>query len=678
MQHYLLFTTICVAIFLSTAPCSAQPYSIELHGGAFLWLPTASFSDVSGIPSPQSIKFTGTSAALKPTFGVGTDVYDLDGLVLGVSLGYTPITMNYMAEERAPIALQGGGLYIATLRHDIKASFDVVSLRPRIRYKPLSWLAIEGSIPLDVVVNPRYTQVMKFADPEGLTFVDGQQEQVTGRGAIPNTRRVVPSLAAHVMAELPMSASKSIMLQPRVGYRQALTQMTQDGAYTLAGMEATLGIRIELDGLIPDTISRGTIYRAPDVPPDTMSPGTIYRVPDVPPGTIYRAPDVSRAPDVVDRDTLVELRTGIEREVIELVSVVTDTLAEMYRVRETYRRLIPKPPSVLRGSLALQFVDDDGMVTDKARLTATRVVSRRTVPLVPFVVFDSTSTSIPDRYNQLSATAAVQYQERSAISADWHWHYHLLNIVGARMRTQRQSTCQLQMYAPSVDTAVGNAQLQAVRSYLVSRFGIKESRIIIIPSNKGLTDDQGPQGSSTVVISDPTGRLVRPIEGELQVVEARLPTVRITPDAISESGLRTWSVVITQSGTDKYDVPDSTGELRDVTIDLNDVMSADAAMRTPLSFILRLEDTEGTRTQSEPSVLRLTSKALRPSERSTPLRRTEVLYVGGMAVMQQQVTPSAGQKTIVAPSWATKGLQHPEMFLYETDAKVFVSKERQP
>ena len=246
------------------------------------------------------------------------------------------------------------------------------------------------------------------------------------------------------------------------------------------------------------------------------------------------------------------------------------------------------------------------------------------------------------------------------------------------MRSQRQSTCQLQMYAPSADTVVGNAQLQAVRSYLVSRFGIKESRIVIIPSSKGLTDDHGQQAGSTVVISDPTGRLVRPVEGELQMVEARLPTVRITPDAISESGLRTWSVAITQSGTDKYSIPDSTGDLHDVTIDLNDVMSADDAMKTPLSFILRLEDTEGTRTQSEPSVLRLTSKALRPSERSTPLRRTEVLYVGGTAVMQQQVSPSAGQKTVVAPSWATKGLLRPEMFLYEADAKVFIREERQP
>jgi hypothetical protein len=666
MQLLLLFTTFCVAIFLSAVLCSAQPRSIELHGGTFLWLPTLSFSDVSGIPSPQSITFTGTSAALRPTFAVGTDVYDLDDLVLGVSLGYTPITMNYKAEERAPIALQGGGLYIATLRHDIRASLNVISVRPRIRYKPLSWLVIEGSIPLDVVVNPRYTQVMRFVDPEGLTFVDGQPEQVTGRGAIPNARRVIPSLAAHVMAELPMSASRSVMLQPRLGYRQALTQITQDGAYTLAGLEATLGIRIALDGGAPGTMSPDTMYRVPDVPPGTMPPGTM------PPGTIYRAPDV------IERDTLVELRTGIQQEVTELVSIVSDTLADIYRVRETYRRLIPKPPSVLRGSLALQFVDDDGTVTDKARLTATRVVSRRTVPLVPFVVFDSTSTSIPDRYNQLSATAAAQYQERSAISPDGHWHYHLLNIVGARMRSKRQSTCQLQMYAPSADTAVGNAQLRAVRAYLVSRFGVSESRIVIMPPSKGLTDDEGQQAGSTVVISDPTGRLVRPVEGEAQFVEARLPTVRITPDAISESGLRTWSVAITQSGTDKYSVPDSTGELRDVTIDLNDVMSADAAMKTPLSFILRLEDTEGARTQSEPSVLRLTSKALRPSERSTPLRRTEVLYLGGMSVMQQQVAPSAGQRTAAAPYWTTKGLQQQEMFLYEKDAKVFIQEERQP
>jgi hypothetical protein len=107
-------------------------------------------------------------------------------------------------------------------------------------------------------------------------------------------------------------------------------------------------------------------------------------------------------------------------------------------------------------------------------------------------------------------------------------------------------------------------------------------------------------------------------------------------------------------------------------------MSPDAAMKSPLSFMLRLQDSEGTSTQSEPAVLKLTSKALRPSERATPLRRTEILRIAGNAAMQQQATSRTGQKTVLAPAWAVKGLVGPELLLYEQGAKAYIQEERQP
>lgn len=656
--------TLFITITASTL-CSGQPLAIDINVGGFAWLPMSSFRDVSGIPSPANVTFSATGPTQRVTVGLGIDLLQSDDLTYGLHVGYLPAALRYRAFEQEPIALSGGGLYTATLQHDIAARLDLLSIAPRVRYKLSHWFALEASLPLNVQMSANYTQVMRFIDPVGLTFVDGQLEQVTGKGDVQNARRIIPSLALHASAEVPVTRSRSVMFVPRLGFQHSLLRATSDGAYSIHGIEATIGLRVRL-------FSNSTKQEINKTQPIDTS-----RMAELP-----ETPTIRMLDSRIERDTLVELRTGIQQMSTELVNVSIDTVSsatQSYRrVRETYRTYVPKPPSVLRGSIALQFVDDDGTITDKARLTATRVASRRTVPIVPFVVFDSNSSTLPPRYRQIAQNAAMQFKEEQSVTEEAHWHYHILNIIGARMRSQKQSTCQLQMYAASSDTALGNARLRSVRNYISNRFSIRENRISIVSSDKGLTDESTSLFASSVVISDPTGRLLQPIEGQLAFVEARLPTVRITPDAITEVGLRTWSIAITQTNADRYSVADSSGELHDVTIDLNEIMSADVAMKSPLSFVLRLQDIEGTSTQSEPAVLRLTSKALRASERATPLRRTEVLHIGSPAATQQQPVASAGQRTVLSPPWAIKGLERPELFLYEQDAKAYIREERQP
>jgi hypothetical protein len=657
----LLVVFLCCASITVTA----QPHAIELFGGGFLWLPMSSFRDVSGIPSPESIRFTSASpnTSQRGVVSVGADLMNVSSAQLGISVGYLPVSMRYSGQERAPIALENGALYIATLQHDISAKVELLTITARLRYPLSEWLNVEASLPIGILMNGRYTQTMRFVDPAGLTFVDGQLEQVTGSGNIANKRSIIPSIALHASAELPILPDGSVRIVPRIGYQHSLVNVTTDGAYGIHGLDATVGIRVQLNtsGIRRDTTVSIDSNQTTSLPVAVTDPVLETRV---------------------ERDTLVELRAGIQQITTELSNVVVDTLVnngrKYRRVQETYRTYVPKPPSVLRGSIALQFVDDDGTITDKARLSATRVLSKRTVPLIPILMFDSASTEVPSRYVQLTREQASAFQGRMAVTAEEHWHYHILNIVGERMRTQKQSTCQLQMYTASMDTAVGNARMRAVRRYISSRFNIKESRIGIVPSERGLVENEAGVMSTSVIISDPTGKLLLPVEGQVSFVEARLPNVRVTPDAISEAGLRQWSVVIVQDNQDRYSISDTTGELHDVTIDLNDAMSPDAAMKSPISFILRLQDNEGTSTQTEPAIVKLTSKALRPSERATPLRRTEMLQIAGYAAMQQQAASMPGQKTVVAPAWAVKGLVGPEIQLYEPGAKAYIQEERQP
>lgn len=665
MSRRHLNTIIAALVCCASTVCTAQPSAVDFSAGMFQWLPTSSFKDVSGIPGPQSITFKGATSTTRGSLRLGADIIDYEHFALGADVSYMPVSMMYTAQERAPIAVQGGGLYIATLRHDISAQMDVWSLAPRVRVKPLSWLSFEVRIPLSVISDPRYTQVMRFTDPAGLAFVDGRTEQVTGRGRIVNVRTIVPSVAAHLQAEIPLGVPRSITLLPRLGYQQSLQSISGDGAYWLQGVDASIGVRIALKR--SDPTEEVAIPSKPDTQRDSM---------------IVESSPIILLDTRVERDTLVELRPGIQQTMTDLANVVVDTVSDQQvtyrRVRETYRTYIPKPPSVLRGSVALRFVDEDGTITNNARLTATRVSSQRIVPFVPFVVFDEGSTQIPHRYVQLDLRAAAQFQERLAVTSDTHWHYNILNIVGSRMRAQKQTTCQLQLYASCSDTAVGNTRLRAVQSYLSSRYGVRESRITLIYADKGLTDDHGSTMASSVVISDPSGKLLRPVEGQLNFVEARLPTVRIAPDVISEAGVRQWHVSINQGLVERYVTADSTGDVRDITVDLNDVMSADVALKSPLAFILHLQDNEGTTTASEPATLKLTSKALRPSERATPLRRTEVLRIAGNSAIQQQISASAGQRVLNAPAWSVNGLVAPESTLYESGSKVYIQEERQP
>lgn len=659
-----LLRTFVIVITYALLACvngTAQPWSIDAHVGGFAWTPWSSFRDVSGIPAPQRVTFQGDNTSRSVTASIGAD-YTHDSLwSIGGSLLYRPAIMSYTASERAPIALPGGGIYTATLQHDIQADITTLALAPHVRYRVLPWLTAQLSVPLHLILRARYTQVMRFADPVGLTFVDGQLEQITGRGNIANQRLLIPSIAFHMLADLPLNTQRNLSLVPRIGYQASLASLTKDGAYTLQGIEASIGVRYTLGW---------TATPKPDATPVPRTDTTLAAQ-QVPSSIVYDTR--------VERDTIVELRTGIAETSTSLISSIVDTVSGITpyrRLRETYKTLIPKPPAVLRGSIVMQFIEDDGNASNNARLTATRVVSRRSVPLVPFVVFDSDSTTIPNRYSQLSQKQATSWNERSVVAADKHWHYELLNIIGSRMRASRTATCQLQMYTSASDTVRGNAMLNAVRAYIVNRYGISEQRIEIVPSSKGLAENDVVSLGNTVVISDPTGAIVQPLEGTVNFVEARLPTVRITPDAISEAGLSSWDVVLRQEQQEKHRIHDSTGELHEVTVDLNDVMSADAAMKTPLSFELQLHDVEGTSMTSEPIVLKLTSKALRQSERATPLKRTELLRV--LRGTTQQSTQVAGHKVIDNPPWATKGLQDPELGLYEQGTRVYIHEERRP
>ncbi len=128
---------------------------------------------------------------------------------------------------------------------------------------------------------------------------------------------------------------------------------------------------------------------------------------------------------------------------------------------------------------------------------------KETFPLRNYVFFDLGSTDIPSRYVALTPNQAATFKEEqlqqsqpdnlnSGRSARQLQVYHnILNITGDRMRTYPNSSITL-IGSSDKDPNEGREMAEKVKQYLVSNFGINESRIKTEGRDKPLIPSEQP------------------------------------------------------------------------------------------------------------------------------------------------------------------------------------------
>jgi hypothetical protein len=624
-------------------------WNIDASVGAVSSAPSASFSSVPGIASPGNLRYDPVSGATNLTAGLGVDLPVHRTLRAGLRLDVQTVQLRYDAFERAPIAIDGGGVALATLQHNLQTTMTLAGLTPYLRYEPVQWLSVGVGLPLMSVTASRFNQTMVFSDPAGLRFVDGSIEQVTARGRVPNLRSVIPSISMFAEAQIKASPSGALVLLPRVSLAQALTSITTDGAFNVRSVAIGVGLRYRLGG-------------PTSVPPKVDTQPTV------------NTPPLMAVLGVrVERDTFVELTRGIAESMTMLMNTTIDTATQIdaegneqrfVRRRETYRMAVPKPPSVLRAALQLQFIDEEGQVTRDARLSAVRVESRRVVSFVPAIVFDNASTEIPERYQLLSIQQARTWKEGASFATSTaHWQYDVLNVIGARMKRLSSTTCTLIAVVDDQQNGRSAERIASIRSYLASRFGIRESRIqtrLISAS-----EDASLVTPSTVVIDQASPELLAPTEFTVSTIETQLPRLQLLPDVISEAGVRSWSI---SALTDDQPVRTFSGSgtlPASVAWDMNEDVVADAAFKKPLVLTLQVEDVDGDHALSDPIRISLTSRTPLSSA-SRPVKRTEILtFAGNGGTLQSSALRQGADAARPLAEWTMRGLEPAERALYE-------------
>lgn len=669
----LLIVVWMIASIQLYAQREVSPLAIDASAGVGFSSAAGSFGTVPGIPSPESLQFSPLNGSTGWWFDLGADIPLTDQVRLGGRLGAYSTGAVYAATERVPIATEQGDVFLATLQHTITANSTLMMIEPRIRYEPLSWLAVEVGFPFSFVLSSKYTQTQRFTDPNGLPFVDGSIEQITGQGAIPDVAAIIPGIELHVEGVLPLNTQGNVLLVPRIGYSRMLTSINSDGAFQMQSINLGIGVRY--------------LFDTKDLTISEVAIPVERRV-------------------VFVRDTTVDLSAQVREPVTRLVASVSDSsfVGEVMQVtvRERYTTLLPKPPSVLRGSLRLAFMHDDGSVSDDARLYAERVRIERTVPIMPLVIFDDTSSVLPARYEQLSSAESNTWKDQSALlNAKTHWQYNILNVVGFRLKVNPSATCTLLAYDDGTDRGLElvTRRCTAVQQYLTNVFNIPLRRIV--------TEVKRGQASQPpwVMIIDPTRVITKPLVASSLQTETRLPRVRVMPDVVSEAGVNKWSVTMFQSGKSVRSFSDTGAAPSSILWNMSDNLETDAVLAQPILVELRLEDKEGASTKSEPGRIVVRSQSVTDVS-GIPSTRVEILRVlppdflstpdaelfsGALPFTHVEFYPASVtdeaeylradvpvvKKQVNADAWFRRGLVSPEKELYQR-AELYVKEERRP
>lgn len=190
-------------------------------------------------------------------------------------------------------------------------------------------------------------------------------------------------------------------------------------------------------------------------------------------------------------------------------------------------------------------------------------------PLCHSIFFNAGSTAIPQRYVQLTASAALNFKEsqlQAGRPVNWYnsraqrqldVYYQLLNILGSRMRNYPQSTITL---SAGKATRVGDGAAMAaqIKRYLVTSFGIDAARIITgvdsemfitsVQSGNNRTPALRQQDDRRVDIASSSPELMQPFNSSSAEARATEPSVLFTAAGAGDQ-LQSWWMDVTNNGT---------------------------------------------------------------------------------------------------------------------------------
>lgn len=527
---------------------------------------------IPAIATPPSASFSANAQRVRFSGFLGVNVGITGWLSAGLRLHGTDASVQWQSQERLPINVNDTA-YLATIDHRRQLRGMRWDVLPYVRIMPWQHFALDLSIGAGFYGAPSLSQTQLFVDPLGIPFADGTLEQSTGAASLAATIGAVFDARASWM--IPISDFGDIVVG--LGFRRDLTSMVDGSGWTAQQFVPSIGLRIPMLPVLDPVqlpVLRDTLFLS-----DTI--------------------------------TIVEAR---EDTVVVLFSRLTtqpeDTaVTEKVVVTSTYQRSIPKPIGLLEVSLSIDFMHSDGGARTFASVVPTRVTRVRTMPLIPIVVFNEGSVSVPKRYGLQPL----------------HIQHEVLRIVADSLRANATRKVQVVAYHNGTMAGAARAQLQAeaVAGELRSGGKIGRGRINV---QHDVATDSALLGVVYLRVANVD------LQGTQRttLTASRMPEMRIHPDVLSDASIREWRCEIRRAGRTVHSAQGIGAVPKELRWPMGEVtMRTDESLVWSVSFYVVTIDGTAGESEAASVTVRTTSEA---SEAEAAVTRYEnIVFDAGAA-----------------------------------------------
>lgn len=317
-------------------------------------------------------------------------------------------------------------------------------------------------------------------------------------------------------------------------------------------------------------------------------------------------PLTDNATDVAWREFEVESRIGVSIDLASR-SMLSDTTSV-----DTLPAGSSRP--ILTASITAFGLNDAGERYDNPVIEIEETPWTESVPLIPYLFFDSASAQLPPRYHLFRDRASVTgFSVDSLLSVsplDIHWQ--MLNVLGRRMMENPEATLTVVGNVSGDEVAGGGASLGRSRAEQVVRYlslvcGIDPTRLtsaFTLRSAAASPEEnvEGREENRRVELHFNDNTMVRPVVVRRTATVASPPSVKFVPEISADTTVAEWYISIVQGDREllRFHGTATTASLRQQKEwSLSELrVQRDT---TPIRYRLTVSDVTGQRATSEGS-----------------------------------------------------------------------------
>lgn len=341
---------------------------------------------------------------------------------------------------------------------------------------------------------------------------------------------------------------------------------------------------------------------------------------------------------IIERDTVSRLVQGLDSVIVEPLeyvlmdsSLIRTQEAEIYsyRIKQTYRRSIPKPKPMLTADIGIRFIETDGKESLSAKVNVEQTLRRTIVPLLPYIFFDKGSADIAGYYAGADSLYYVG-RARGSYAGDASIvpiYRSILAIIARRMKENISAKLIVTgVFTPKLqgdngDELLARQRMLNVRNILMAS-GIDSASIILEtkaaePPRNAEQEDE----SNRVEFWSPQPNILNPEIITDTVAAADPPTLRFYPITASAAGIKSWRIELRQSGHLLREIEGSGEPPERLDWNINDGGNKERLIVAPVSYIFSVIDNEGQIISTPPQVLEFRQRI---TQREVHFRREEI------------------------------------------------------